>query len=244
MKPLDVLAIVAHPDDAELGCGGTLLLHAHAGQRTGIIDLSQGETGTRGNAAIRCEEAKQAAKILGLSVRRHLTLPDGFINDTKEERLLLIGLIRHYRPRIILTNPPKDRHPDHETTARLVKNAAFLAGLPKIVTENEGKLQEAHRPKQLYYFATLKNRMKTSFIIDISSVFRRKMEALAAYRSQFHQSEPSTFSNEPQTYISTPAFQQALHSQHTLAGFGIGAAYGEAFSSLSPVGIASLDALL
>ena len=242
MSSLSLLAIVAHPDDAELGCGGALCLHTAAGQRTGVIDLSQGEAGTRGSAEERRKEAAEASKILGLSVREQLHLPDGFIIDSPENRMKLIRLIRRYRPQIVLTNTSRDRHPDHGCAAELVTRAAFLAGLPKISTEDvDDRPQIAHRPRALYYFMQGYYH-EPDFILDISSVWEKKVAALAAYRSQFHQ--PAESDNQPQTHISTPAFQKFFRARAQELGFRIGAAYGEAFFSPRSIGIQSLDVLL
>ena len=240
MDPIDVLAIVAHPDDAELGCAGTLLLHAKKGQRTGIIDLTDGALGTRGSVAIRKKEAEQATQILGLSVRRQLDLQDGYIDNSQENKRKVIQIIRKYRPRIVITNALEDRHPDHGHAASLVTEAAFLSGLVKIETRNEQEcLQSAHRPKKLYYFLQAYYH-EPSVVVDISEVWTQKMEALRAYRSQFQQSEKDT---GPETYISRPAFQHFLEARARSLGFRIGATYGEGFMTKQLIGIQDLDTI-
>ena len=239
MEPVSVLAIVAHPDDAEMACGGLLLLEAKRGQRIGIIDLTQGEAGTRGSASIRKKEAEAAAKILGLSCREQLDLPDGFIEDSPTYRLKVIRMIRKYRPQVVVTNALKDRHPDHGAAAKLVTRAAFLAGLPKIETEDNGIAQNAHRPDALYY-CIQGYYQKPHFIVDISSVWKQKMNALAAYSSQLYQPNQP----EPQTHISTLAFQKFLHARARTLGFKIGVEYGEGFLSPRSIGIRSIDDLL
>ena len=226
---------MAHPDDAELACGGLLLLEAQAGHRVGVIDLTRGELGTRGSAQLRETEATEASRILGLSCREQLGLPDGFITDTPENRLAIIGVIRKYRPRTVITNTTQDRHPDHGAAAQLVTRAAFLSGLAKIETKDH---QPAHRPDALYY-SIQGYYHEPHFIVDISSVWDQKMEALAAYRSQFHQ--PHT--TEPQTHISTPAFQKFLRARAGELGFRIGVSYGEGFLSPRSIGIRSISDL-
>lgn len=236
---LDVMAMAAHPDDAELGCGGTLILQAEKGWKTGIVDLTQGELGTRGTAQTRQEEARAAAKVMGLSVRENLKLPDGFFDNSKESRLRLIRVIRKYRPEIVLANAPEDRHPDHGRAATLIYDSCFLAGLRKIETELDGREQEAWRPKQIFHF--IQDRyLDPDFIVDISSVIERKKEAIRSFKTQFMADKADTL----QTYISTPAFFDSLIHRCELHGRMIGVPYGEGFISAKKLGVSQLGDLI
>jgi bacillithiol biosynthesis deacetylase BshB1 len=242
MKPekLHILAIAAHPDDIELGCGGTLAKHAAMGQRVGIVDLTEGELGTRGSVKQRYTEAADAAKIMGLAVRENARLRDGFFKNDEEHQKKIIHYIRKYRPEIVITNAPEDRHPDHGRGCRLVSDACFLAGLRKIETiDSEGNTQEAWRPKRV--FSLIQDRqLEPSFIVDISDSFDQKMEAIKAYTSQFHQAD----SNEPLTYIATQNFIDQIRFRDALMGKKIGTEFGEGFISVNIPGISSLDQLL
>ena len=235
---LDILAIVAHPDDAEIGCGGTLLLHAKQKQSVGVVTLTQGELGTRGNAQLRIKEAAAAAAILQLSVNEHLSLPDGFVLDSPENRLRIVEVIRKYTPRIVLTNPKHDRHPDHVAVAHLVAHAVFLAGLPKLKSYNQAVEQAPYRPKALYSFIQFYYN-QPHFIVDISSVWNDKLLALQAYQSQFYSTKPSL---EPQTFISTSAYWEFIEARAKTLGFQIGVAYGEGFTCDKHLGVSTLDA--
>ena len=149
---LDILVIVAHPDDAELSCGGTIIKHTDMGYAVGIIDLTEGELGTRGSVETRYKEADAAAKLLGLKVRENLKFRDGWFKDDEEHRLKIIEKIRQYQPEIVITNAIEDRHPDHARASHLVEESAWLAGLSKIATNNNGQVQIPWRPKHVYHF--------------------------------------------------------------------------------------------
>ena len=151
MVKLDILAIGAHPDDVELSCGGTLIHHSKQGKKVGILDLTAGEMGTRGSADIRLKEAEQAAKIMGVDVRINLGLKDCFFQQTENELIQLIEIIRLFKPEIILGNSPKDRHPDHSKAAKLFSDASYYSGLLKIQTNWEGQKQDEWRPKVVYH---------------------------------------------------------------------------------------------
>lgn len=180
-EPLDVLAVMAHPDDAELLCGGALRKSARRGERTGIVDLTRGELGSRGTPEIRAREAARAAEILGLAERRNAGLPDGHLENSLEARRTVAGLIRALRPRIIVTHWIEGRHPDHRVTAALVRDAAFLAGLRNFPAPGE-----PHRPlKVVHATAFREDAEPPSFVVDVSSVMEDKMAAIAAYESQF-----------------------------------------------------------
>lgn len=240
MEKLHILAIAAHPDDIELGCGGTLAKHAAMGQRVGIVDLTEGELGTRGSVAQRYTEAADAAKMMGLAVRENAQLRDGFFKNDEVHQKKIIHYIRKYRPEIVITNAPEDRHPDHGRGYRLVSDACFLAGLRKIETlDDAGQAQEAWRPKRV--FSLIQDRqLEPTFIVDISDTFEQKMQAIKAYTSQFHQ--PG--SDEPITYIATQNFIDQIRFRDALMGKKIGTEFGEGFISVNVPGISSLDQLL
>ena len=177
---VDILAFGAHPDDVELGCGGTISKAIHAGKTVGIIDLSRGELGTRGSAEIRAIEATNAAEILGVKIRENLNLPDGFIFNNKENQLKIIEKIRQYQPEIVLCNAIADRHIDHGKSNTLVREACFLSGLQKIITnEAGGKNQKSWRPKATYSYIQW-NSIPPDFVVDISGYIDLKMKAVAA----------------------------------------------------------------
>jgi bacillithiol biosynthesis deacetylase BshB1 len=178
---VDILAIAAHRDDVELTCGGTLIKSAKLGRRTGIVDLSQGEMGTRGSADLRRQEAERAAELLGVSVRENLALPDAGITNTTETRAALATVIRRLKPRIVIAPAPQGRHPDHRITAELVRDACFVAGLAKVRPD-----VPKHRPRKLLYCITYReDYAKPTFVVDVSDEFERKLEAIKCYASQF-----------------------------------------------------------
>ena len=219
---LDVLAVSPHPDDVELHSGGLMVRFADLGYATGIVDMSLGEKGTRGTVDDRRREAAAAAKVLGLSERLNLELPDSRIGASESHRDALVDTIRRFQPDLLLVPHEVARHPDHGATARLARDAAFLAGLEKIETDHP-----AFRPRQLVFYLTHHRYQepKPSFIVDISSAFNRKIEAVKAHRSQFHDPD----SGEPETYISRPEFLDEVEAQSRYYGTLIGARYGEPF---------------
>lgn len=180
-EPVAILAIAAHRDDVELTCGGTLIGAARRGQRTAIIDLTQGEMGTRGSAALRADEASRAAEVLGCVARETLGLPDAGIENTSATRAQLALVIRRFRPRIVIAPALEGRHPDHRIAAQLVRDACFVAGLQKV-----GPDVPKHRPhKILHCLAYRQDFVRPTFVVDISADFERKMEAVRCYSSQF-----------------------------------------------------------
>jgi len=236
---LDLLAFGVHPDDVELSCSGVLLVEKKRGKKTGIIDLTEGELGTRGTAETRRQEAADAARILNVDVRENLGLADGFFANDKASQVKVIEAIRAYRPDIIVCNAPEDRHPDHGRSASLISDAAFLSGLRKIQTYRDGKEQEAWRPK--YVLNYIQDRyLKPDFVIDVTDVFEQKLEAIRAFKTQFHNPE----SDEPQTYISTPDFLDSIIYRYKMFGKMIGVKYAEGFISKKMIGIRNLDALI
>jgi bacillithiol biosynthesis deacetylase BshB1 len=235
---LDVLAIGAHPDDIDLSCGGTVIKLAGQGYKVGITDLTEGELGTRGSRDLRLKEAEAARIILGAIVRDNLQITDGNIENTVENRLRLIRIIRRYRPDVLLIPHHTDRHPDHEHAHLLSREAWFYAGLEKIATEDLGVSQEPWRPRVYYHFMQWFEFIP-SFIVDVSAEYDRRMEAVRAFRSQFFDAE----SNERSTILSTPDFMEMLRTRLEYYGDRIGKRYGEPFFSPAPLQIADLVAL-
>ena len=236
---LDILAFGVHPDDVELSCAGSLLVEQKNGKKTGIIDLTAGELGTRGSGEIRKIEAAEAAKILGVEVRENLKMADGFFQNDEAHQRKIITTIRAFQPEVILCNAPEDRHPDHGRSSKMVADSAFLSGLMKIETEFNGLVQQAWRPK--YVFRYIQDRMlQPDFVIDITDVFEQKIEAIRAYKTQFHNSDL----DEPQTYISTPDFLESVIYRHKWFGKMIGVKYAEGFISEKIIGLKNFDAII
>ena len=236
---LDLLAFGVHPDDVELSCAGVLLAEQLDGKKVGIIDLTQGELGTRGTAATRAQESAAATKILGIPVRENLQMADGFFANDEPHQRKIITALRKYCPEIILCNAPTDRHPDHGRSAKLVADAAFLSGLKKIETTVNGTQQEAWRPKYVFNYIQDKF-LEPDFVIDITNVFEQKIEAIKAYGSQFY----NTDSKEPQTYISTPDFLDSVVYRHKWFGKMIGVKYAEGFITQKMIGLKNFDAFI
>lgn len=236
---LDILAFGAHPDDVELSCGGTLLAEKANGKKTGVIDLTQGELGTRGSAVLRKTEATAASKILQLDVRENLQLADGFFKNDEAHQRQIIRVIRKYQPEIILCNAPEDRHPDHGKSAQLIEDAAFLSGLRKIETMEDGKPQNIWRVPYLFNYVQDRY-LHPNFVINISQVMEQKLSAIRAYGSQFYSLDAS----EPQTYISTPDFLDSINYRAKMYGKMIGVTYAEGFISQKMIGFNSFDAFI
>jgi len=232
---LDILVIAAHPDDAEISCGGTIAKHVSLGFKVGVVDLTRGELGTRGTAAIRDQEAADSSKILGLSVRENLGLRDGFFENSEEDQLKVVKAIRKYQPEIVLTNAIYDRHPDHGRASDLVYESCFLSGLTKVETQENGKPQVAWRPKSVYYFIQSQY-IQPNFVIDVSDFWEKKLESLRAYRSQFYDPQ----SKEPETFISNPGFLKLIEARGHEMGYAIGAKYGEGYTVKNLIGVDSL----
>lgn len=232
---LDILAFAAHPDDVELSCSGTLIKHIRAGYKAGIVDLTAGELGTRGSAELREKEAARASEILGVAARENLNLKDGLFGVDEASRLSVVRMIRKYRPEIVLANSIRDRHPDHGRASSLVSESCFLAGLPKLVTELNGEIQQAWRPKAIYHYVQ-DYQLKPDLIVDISDYMEDRIKSIMAYSSQFYNPD----SKEPQTAISTKEFQEVLRSRALENGRLIGTLYGEAFIVERPPGVDDL----
>lgn len=235
---LDILAIGAHPDDVELGCGATIAKEISAGKKIGILDLTRGELGTRGSAEIRDIEANNAAKLLGVSIRENLAFADGFFVNDKEHQLKIIKIIRKYKPEIVLCNAIDDRHIDHPKGSQLVSESCFLSGLLKVETVFEGKQQQAWRPKQVYHYIQWKN-IEPDFVVDVTGFIEAKVEAVKAYSSQFY--NPS--SNEPSSPISSKNFLESITYRAQDLGRLVGVEHAEGFNTERYVAVKSFDNL-
>lgn len=238
---LDILAIGVHPDDVELGCSGTLIKEIKRGKTAGIIDLTQGELGSRGTVETRYAEAAEAGRIMGVSVRENLQMRDGFFKNDEDHQLQLIRALRKYQPDVVIGNILQDRHPDHGRAGHLISDACFLSGLRRIETfDEEGKLQEKWRPK--YFLQYLQDWYhEPDFLIDISDVFDQRMESIKAYGTQFNSASES---DGPQTYISTPDFLESIIARARMLGKRIGVKYAEGFVTEKKIGLHNLDSLV
>ncbi|MEO0507545.1 MAG: bacillithiol biosynthesis deacetylase BshB1 [Bacteroidota bacterium] len=236
---LDILVFGAHPDDAELGAGGTIAKEIAKGKKVGIIDLTHGELGTRGSAAIRDKEAAAAAAILGVSIRENMSYADGFFVNDKSHQMGIIKKIRQYQPDIVLCNAVDDRHIDHAKGSALVSDACFLSGLVKIETKLNGDVQEPWRPKVVYHYIQWKN-LEPDFVVDVSGYIEKKREAILAYSSQFF--DPN--SGEPETPISSKNFLDSVSYRARDLGRLIGVAHAEGFTVERFPGVDSLDDLI
>ncbi len=234
---LDILAIGAHPDDVELGCGATLAKEISKGKKVGIIDLTRGELGTRGTAETRDEESTESANILGVILRTNMEFADGFFVNDKRHQIELIKMIRKFQPDIVLCNAIDDRHIDHGKGSKLVSDACFLSGLLKIDTkiEDEDGWQEPWRPKHVYHYIQWKN-IEPDFVVDVSGFMNKKMEAVLAYKTQFFDAK----SKEPETPISSNNFTDSIEYRARDLGRLIGVEHGEGFTVERYVAVDSL----
>lgn len=240
-SPLDILVLAVHPDDAELGCAGTLIKHIRQGKRVGIIDLTQGELGTRGSAETRKAEAEKASRLMGLSVRENLKMRDGFFRNDESHQRQIIQAIRKYRPEIVITNAYTDRHPDHGRACELVSDSVFLSGLRKIETLENQQIQHPHRPGMLLHFIQ-DYYIRPDIVVDISDVWDAKVKAIQAYTTQFFTSA-STASDEPETYISKPGFMHLIEGRAREFGKYIQAEYAEGFTCKRVLGVDDIFSL-
>lgn len=236
---LDILAFAAHPDDVELSASGTVLKHIAAGKKVGIIDLTQGELGSRGTKDTRKEEAEASSEILGLSVRHNLKMADGFFENNEENKRLIIEQIRKYKPDIILANAVSDRHPDHGRAAALVSEATFLSGLVKVETKLEGVSQDPHRPAAIYHYIQ-DYYMKPDLVVDVTDFFDQKMQSILAFKTQFFDPD----SSEPETPISGKDFLDFIESRMRQFGRPIGVKYAEGFTTERFIGADLLTDLI
>ena len=222
---LDILAIGAHPDDVELSCSGTIAKEISRGKKVGILDLTRGELGTRGTPEIREDEAKAAAKILGVSIRENLGFRDGFFKNDEEHQLRIIQQIRKYQPEIILCNAIDDRHIDHGRASKLVSDSCFLSALRRIETFEDGKEQKQWRPSYVYHYIQWKN-LTPDFVVDVTGFMDKKIESVKAYKSQFYDANV----NEPETPISSKNFMDSIKYRAADLGRLIGVSYAEGFT--------------
>lgn len=232
---LDLLVFAAHPDDAELGCSGTILKYIAAGKKVGVVDLTRGELGTRGTAETRDAETADSNRILGLHVRENLRMRDGFFINDEKHQLLIIQMIRKYSPEIVFSNAIHDRHPDHGRGGDLVNDAFFLSGLSKIKTVLDGEEQKAFRPRLLLQY--IQDRyIKPDILVDVSDFWEKKMECIHAFKTQFFNHE----NDDKQTYISSPDFLKVIEARSREFGKAIGAVHAEGFTSRKLLGVDNL----
>lgn len=232
---VDILAIGVHPDDVELSCSGTILKHLALGKKVGILDLTLGELGTRGNAEIRTKEAMASAKILGVNFREQLKLRDGFFENNEASQRAIITTIRKYQPEIVLCNAISDRHPDHGRAAQLTADACFYSGLVKIVTTENNKQQDCWRPKAVYHY--IQDQFITpDFVVDITEYIHKKHESIMAFSSQFY--DPN--SKEPETPISSKDFLESVNAKMMVTGRQIGVKFAEGFTTNRYIGVKNL----
>ena len=236
---VDILAIGAHPDDVELGCGGTLAKLISEGKKVAVVDLTQGELGTRGTNITRAQEAASASEILGISARENLKMKDGFILNSEEYQIQIVKMIRKYQPEIVLANAVDDRHPDHAKAAKLVSDACFLSGLVKIETELDGEHQKQWRPKQVFHYIQWKN-ITPDFVIDISNFMEKKIEACLAYKTQFYDPD----SKEPMTPIATKDFLESLTYRAQDLGRLSGVEFAEGFTTEKLLAFKNFDGII
>ena len=231
-KKVDILAIGVHPDDVELGCGATLIKHIDMGYSVAVVDLTQGELGTRGNPELRFQEAEAAKEYAGIKYRENLGLKDGFFENNEASKMKIIEAIRKYQPEILFANAVRDRHPDHGNAAKLVYEASFLAGLSKIQTTVDGEVQEKWRPRKLLNYIQDFN-LEPDVVVDITDYMERKIEMVLCFKTQFY----SPDSTEDETPISSSDFLEFLRARARSHGRHIGASFGEGFTCESYIGI-------
>ncbi len=236
---VDILAFGAHPDDVELSCSGTLMKLISEGKTVALVDLTQGELGTRGTNLTRAQEAATASEIMGISARENLKMPDGFLNNSRELQMQIVEMVRKYQPEIVLANAIDDRHPDHAKAAKLVSDSCFLAGLRKIETVSNGENQAAWRPKHIFHYIQWKH-ISPDFVIDISDFMDKKIEACLAYKTQFY--DPN--SNEPITPIATKDFLESLTYRAQDLGRLSGVDFAEGFTTEKLLAFKNFDGIV
>ena len=232
---LDILAIGVHPDDVELGCGGTLLKHIKMGKKVGILDLTRGELGTRGSGTLRVKEAEAARKKMGALVRENLKMKDGFFQHTQENMLKIAKVIRRYQPEIVLANAISDRHPDHGRASKLTADACFIAGLAKVKTYDKKKLQDRWRPKAVYHYIQ-DHTLKPDFVVDITGYMDQKIEVVLCFGSQFYNPK----SKELDSPISSKSFLDSVRAKSSIYGRTSGVEFAEGYNTARPVAINDL----
>ncbi|GAA4842888.1 bacillithiol biosynthesis deacetylase BshB1 [Algivirga pacifica] len=230
---LDILALMAHPDDAELSCAGTLLRAIAQGKKVGVVDYTQGEMGTRGTPEIRLQEAQASAKIMGLHARENLGFADVFFKNDKEHQLEVAKIIRKYQPDIVIANAVHDRHPDHGKGAQLTVDACFISGLQKVQTTLDGEEQQAWRPKNIFH--VVQSRYLTpDFVVDVTPFWEQKEAAIKAFATQFHTGSEES-DKGAQTFISTPGFMEFIKARAREYGQQVGCQYAEGFTKSAPI---------
>ncbi len=235
---LDILAIGVHPDDIELSCAGTILKEIAVGKTVGVLDLTHGELGTRGSGRLRLIEAEKSAEILGLTCRENVGMADGFFKNDQEHILPIAQILRKYKPDIILSNAPRDRHPDHGRASKLISDACFYSGLRKVETKLDGKIQEAWRPKAIYNY--IQDRfIEPDFLVDVTPFVDTKLEAIKAFSSQFY----NPGSNEPESPLTIKNFFEYVRARMADMGRYIQVDYAEGFLVERPAGVKSLSDL-
>ncbi|MGY8988256.1 MAG: bacillithiol biosynthesis deacetylase BshB1 [Flavobacteriales bacterium] len=231
---LDILVFGAHPDDVELGCGGTILKHVKQGYKVGILDLTRGELGTRGTEETRSDETENSTKILGVSLRDNMGFKDGFFQNDESHKMELIKKIRQYKPDIVMTNAPSDRHPDHGRSSDLTIDSCFLSGLEKIETG-----QEVWRPKHIYHYIQF-NTILPDFVVDITDEMEQKIESILCYKTQFYNPE----SEETETIISSKDFLESVKYRAKDLGRQSDCKYAEGFITNQTLKVNSLKDLI
>ncbi len=236
---LDILVIMAHPDDAELSCSGTIISSVKMGLKVGIIDLTKGELGTRGNETIRIKEANDSAKLMQVEFRDNLDFKDSLFKISNKNKLKIVEKIRFYRPNIVITNSIKDRHPDHEKASKLVNESCFISGLRKFKSIHNDVYQECWRP-EILLFSIQDKYVEPDFVVDISKYFKQKIKTISCFKSQFYNSN----SIEPESYISSKHFMKFIESRSIELGHSIGVDHGEGFKSNKKIRINNIYNIL
>ena len=235
---VDILAIGVHPDDVELSCVGTLLKHIDEGKTVGLLDLTEGELGTRGTVETRYEEAENSRRHMGASFRKNLQMQDGFFRNTPKNIRKIIEVVRWCRPEIVLVNAPSDRHPDHGRAAKLSTDALYYSGLKMIETEFEGQPQGKWRPKAVYHYIQDYN-LEPDFVLDITGYLDKKFECIACFKTQFHTNSDEAKQGE-QTPISGADFMDYLKGRARIYGRPAGFEYAEGYIKSRTFGVRSL----
>lgn len=236
---VDILAIGAHPDDVELGCGGTLAKLISEGKTVAVIDLTQGELGTRGTNVTRAEEAAQSTRIMGYVSRENLKMKDGFLVNSEDYQMQIVKMIRKYQPEMVFANSIDDRHPDHAKASKLVSDACFLSGLVKIETSLDNEIQKAWRPKHIFNYIQWKH-ITPAFVVDVSDFMEKKIEACLAYKTQFY--DPN--STEPMTPIASKDFLESLTYRAQDLGRLSGVDYAEGFTTEKLIALKNFDGII
>lgn len=236
---VDILAFGAHPDDVELGAGGTLAKLISEGKSVAVVDLTQGELGTRGSVEERAAESAAASEILGIKYRENLGLPDGFLENTRSYQEKIIRMVRKYQPTIVFSNAINDRHPDHAKGCKLVSDSCFLSGLPKVETILNGENQTAWRPSYIFNYIQWKE-IEPDFVIDVSDFMEQKVKSCLAYKSQFY--DPK--SDQPMTPIATKDFLESITYRAQNLGRLSGVTYAEGFTSEKMIALKNFDGIV